>query len=56
MYIPPVAHIKRTFGGRGEAGKYSVYSQRDHIHITTTYARKKSRLAHAHLVLRLENP
>jgi len=31
MYIPPVAHIKQSFGGRGEAGKYGVYSQRDHI-------------------------
>jgi len=24
MYIPPVAHIKQSFGGRGEAGKYGV--------------------------------
>jgi len=22
MYIPPVEHIKWSFGGRGEAGKY----------------------------------
>jgi len=22
MYMPPVEHIKWSFGGRGEAGKY----------------------------------
>jgi len=22
MYIPPIEHIKWSFGGRGEAGKY----------------------------------
>jgi len=24
MYISPIAHIKESFGGKGEAGKYNV--------------------------------
>jgi len=24
VYIAPVAHIKESFGGRGEAGKYGI--------------------------------
>jgi len=63
MYIAHNAHIKRSFGRRGEAGKYGIWSfrlqlsegtHRQDVNINKNVC-QKPHLAHAHLGLRLEN-